>query len=48
MEKFENADQLAADFTSKKNAGQVDSLETYLSQLVDGAPKMFAFACKNF
>ena len=43
-----NAEQLAADFTTKKNAGQVDSLETYLSQIVEGAPKTFAFACKHY
>ena len=48
MEKFENQTQLAADFTAKKNAGQVDCLETYLSQIVEKAPKTFSFACKHY
>ena len=40
--------KLAEDFAANKHAGQVDGLETYLSQISENAPKLFAFACKNY
>ena len=32
----------------KKNAGQIDGLETYLAHINEKAPKVFAFACKHY